>query len=166
MPKAMTFGAARTGYLEVVRGSPAQQAFKSKVNTANASGVEEFNEGEWAILDANLEANKYSSGSAETRVWPVVTGKERTDVYGGGSVTLLVGTGYHLRTSGYKTTGTYAYGTLLTVKSGLLEPAASGEQVHAMALGAAKTLKTDAEKALGKAGFTVIEVEVISMGKA
>ena len=172
MAKALTYGTARSGYFEIVRNSRAvdQVAFKSKVNGATDSGVEEFNEGEWAVLDADFLATK-AGASAAKAAWPCVIGYERGDVRGSRSTTLALGFGYHLRTNAFRldatvTAGDYTYGKMLTVKSGKLEPATTGEQILAMVVQGVKATASDAEKALNKTPFNTIVVEVGPRGAA
>lgn len=169
--KALTQGAARTGYSEIIRNAKGVDiiGFKSTPDTNNDSGVSDFSLGELALLDGttpNPLAVKSISGSSEIAAWPVIAGKERSDVRGSKTTALVIGNGYHLRTSGFNPAGTYAYGVPLTVKSGLYTPASSGDYVLALCLTGTYTVSTDAEKALNKTPFQIITVEVGPRGKA
>ena len=135
MPKPLTLGQARSGYAEVIRNASGADPIgvKVKVNTANASGIEDFDEGEWVVINSTGDAAK-ASASAEALAFPTITGKERPDVIGSRTTTILVGNGFHMRTSGYDAAGTYTFGTKLAAKSGKLTPAASGEDVLAIVI--------------------------------
>lgn len=174
MSLTTTLGGPKSGYFELVANPRVcdDLSRKAKANPANASKVEEFNEGEWAIFDANGELNKSNSGNPETLAYPVLTGKERSDCFATGHYAIRVGHGWHLRTNafflgGAVTSASYATpGTLLKVKNGLLEPAASGEFALARVVKGVETVQLESEKVVGKAGWSTITVEVGPCGKA
>lgn len=165
MTKPMTWGPERSGYYEVVRGANLAQedAFKSKANPANDSGVEEFNEGDFAVLDANGECIP-STADFELSAYPVVIGSERSDVRGAKSYTLALGAGFWIETSGWSTEGgldidDYPAGTEVVVRKGKLYPAAAGDFVLGLVKRGGLSQQTYAQKALQKDAFTTILVE-------
>ena len=166
MANPMHWGPQRTGYFEVVRGANLVQedAFPVEVDGTTDSGIVELNEGEWATVDATGKACKSDSDADEVCAYPVVTGYERSDVTGSKSVTLAVGSGYWLETSGWdstnKTADDFPAGTECCIKNGLLYPVASGEFILAIVKRGAKLQQTDGQRALRRDGFTTILVEV------
>lgn len=169
-------GAASTGYLEVIRNHRGtdQIGFKSAPDANTDSKVVEFAEGEWFTLNADGLAVKIGA-SAPLLAYPNITGKERSDVFGGRSVTGIVGHGYHIRTTGFRLDGTvtaasYTFGLALTVKEltvgggGFLVPAASGDPIFARVVKGVKDHQFTAERALGMGTRKVLEVEVGAFG--
>lgn len=166
MAKPMSWGPSRSGFYDAVRGANIlnEDSFKCKANPANDSGVEDFDEGEFAIIGTDEKAEKIS-GVAAVPAYPVVIGFERADVRGSGTTTLALGRGAWVETSGWdavnKTADDFPIGTECCVKDGLLFPAQSGEMVQGIVRRGAKTTQTMAQKALRKSAFTTIVVELV-----
>lgn len=173
MAKPMSWGPSRTGSYEAVRGANLVQedAFKSKPNVLTDSGVEEFNEGDWATVGATGLAEKIAGVlAAGYPAYPIVTGYERADVRGSKSQTLALGVGFWVETSGWeqvtKTADDFPVGTECTVKDGKLFPAVSTNTVIAIVRRAAVNAPTKAQQALQKTAFTTLLVEIVRYVKA
>lgn len=96
----MTFGEPRSGRYDIFRGY--DHVDEVSYDMADTSGTTTFDEGEWFALDTSGKAVKPSAtASANKLVYPNVTGKERSDVKASDSLTGILGSKYHARTSKY-----------------------------------------------------------------
>lgn len=165
----MRWGPQRSGYYDIVRGTRFvdEQAFDLAANDANESGVDDFNEGEFAEIAADGITAKKNGATAAEAAYPVAVGYERSDVQAGKSTTLAIGSGYWLETSAYDTVNpdNYPVDTELSVKNGILEPAASGEMILAVVKRAPALQQTYAQKALQRSSFTTLLVQVENRGR-
>ena len=165
----MRWGPQRSGYYDVIRGAKfvEEDAFDLAKNQATESGYDEFAEGEFAEIDADGVTAKKNGGTAAEAAYPVVVGHERSDVQGGKSTTLAIGSGYWLETTAYDDANpdNYPVGTECSVKNGILEPAASGEMILAVVKRAPASQQTYAQKALQRNGFTTLLVQVENRGR-
>lgn len=174
----LIFGEPRSGVFDVREGWDGSEEISLDVPT----GVE-FAEGEWVTRDANRVAGRIATGVMPEMAFPVVTGAERSDYKGSGSVTVRMGPGYQAFTDHYDPDGVYSAGVKLTVKGigagaasrGLLTPVtAPTDPVFAICLSGVKyylqasdelTFPGDTVPApvdqLGRAAKTVIEIQVI-----
>lgn len=148
MPQ-LTFGEPRSGIFDVFYGWDTSEEISMDVpaDPTTQSGLLELDEGEWIKRDDNNSALVVGLGEKPELAFPVVTGKERSDYKGSGSVTVRMGPGYQGRTDHYDPAGTYAAGVKLTIKGvafngavsrGVLSPAVGADPVHAICLSAPK----------------------------
>lgn len=177
-------GEPRTGVFDVRQGWDASEEISLDVPTASSpSGLLELEEGEWVTRDANGVAVRVGSGELPELPFPVVTGKERSDYKGSGSVTVRMGPGYQAFTDHFDPNGVYAAGTKLTVKGigagaasrGLLTPVTlSTDPVIAVCLSGLKYYLQASDQLvfpgdtvpvpndqLGKSAISVIEVQIV-----
>lgn len=174
----MTWGDPRGGTAEIIRNSKGvdQSAFKSAPDPLDAKKVVQFVEGEIATVNGDGKADKVAS-TATTLAYLNLVDKNRTDIRGSKTTTLVVGSGYHAQTSCFfndgvtYTAASYSNGVLLAAAKdsdgiGKLRPAAAGEQVVATCLSGVKQVRSEAERARGDGFRQVIEVEFAPRGKA
>jgi hypothetical protein len=146
----ITVGNDRTGYFHVNQGYDNVEDFSLDVPIDGGSGqLVKFDEAEWITRDADGVAVRVTGTSPEI-AWPVITGSERYDYEGSGSVTVAMGVQYHAITTHFDlvdhVVGDYVLGTKLTVRlvgagadaRGLLTPADAGEPVFAICMGPVK----------------------------
>jgi hypothetical protein len=150
MPGVSTpFGELRSGIYEIPQGYDNVEEFSLPVPDSGStlSGLVEFREGEWVTRDGDGNATRVTS--SPKMAWPVVTGAERSDYRGSGSVTVAMGVQYHAITDKFQlgngvAIGDYAVGTNLTVDAdpadgiGKLRPAAGAEVVFAVCMSPVK----------------------------
>lgn len=87
-------------------------------------------EGDWVTIDAE---KKLIKADTPTRIaWPVYTDGTRFDVRAGGNVTVVYGL-HTAKTAGIKAGVAFVKGDRLTTRLGVLDKAASGEAIVAVA---------------------------------
>ncbi len=162
-----TFGEPRSGRFDILRGY--DHVDEVSYDIANVQ-TDKFDEGEWVVPNAAGAAVKASATSANNKVaYPVVTGKERSDVKGSDSLTVILGSKYHARTTKFAlfdSAGTavagYAVGDPLCVQlrtivgadganflAGVLVKALTGDTVLARALGPVSSFTDDSDQYTG-----------------